>query len=182
VSNSPLLPWPKDSTKLFAQGGVAVLLTPDLVLGKGEVYGWAYQGTIELGGSATAGTHRTEGTVEARYVIRTAKVKTPVGDFAVEWSPIGVIGRAFLRYNDGREEGFAGVEGALTTGLMVRLGRLGIGIGGQMLVSTDPALQTPVGAGSRPVLSPLKEILGQAPLGGPAGHHGSGSIVLTWEF
>jgi hypothetical protein len=182
VSNSPLFPWPKDSTKLYAQGGMAVLLTPNLVLNKDQVYGIAYAGTIELGGSVTAGTHRTEASAEARYVIRTAKAKTPLGDFSLEVSPIGAIGRAFLRYNDGREEGFAGVEGALTTSVMVQLGRLGIGLSGQILVSTDPALNTPNAAGSRPVLSPLKEIPGQEPLGGPAGHHGSGSLVLRWEF
>jgi hypothetical protein len=84
VSNSPLLPWPKDSTKLFAQGGMAVLLTPNLVLNKDEVYGITYEGKIELGGSATTGTHRTEAAVEARYVIRTAKVKTS-GSVTSRW-------------------------------------------------------------------------------------------------
>ena len=42
ISNSPLFPWPKDSLKPFAEGGVAVLLTPQKILSDGEVLGISY--------------------------------------------------------------------------------------------------------------------------------------------
>ena len=183
VSNSPLFPWPDRSEKLFAEGGAAVLVTPQKALTDGDVYGITYQGKIEFGAKATAGTHRTEATADARFVIRTASVKTPLGDFNAEYSPLGVFGRGFLRYNDGREHSFCGVEGGFTSSAMVRIGRLGIGLSGEITVSTDAALQTDNPAGSRPLLSPLSEPVGSSErLGGPAGHHGTGQIVLTWTF
>jgi hypothetical protein len=174
VVSSPLLPWTKDRDKLFAQAGAEVLWTPEKVLKEGDVLGISYSGKIEFGGKLTTGTHRTEGTVEARYVIRTASVKTPFGDISAEYSPLGGFARGFMRYNDGRTVGLAGVESGLNTNVMVTIGRLGIGLGGEITVSTDPALQTPNAAGSGPLLSPIN--------GGPAGHHGKGQVVLTWRF
>lgn len=174
VSNSPLFPWPKSPDKFFAEGGIAALVTPHKVLNEGQVLGISYEGKIEFGGKLTTGTHRTEVTAEARYVIRTARVKTPVGDLSAEYSALGVFGRGFLRYNDGREAGFAGVEGGLKSSAMVQIGRLGIGVAGEITVSTDPALKTDNPAGSRPLLAPLS--------GGPAGHHGKGQFVFTWKW
>jgi hypothetical protein len=174
VSNSPLLPWSNNPEKLFAQAGVAALWTPNKVLQQGNVFGISYEGKIELGGNVTTGSHRTEATAEARYVIRTASVMTPLGDISAEYSPLGAFARGFLRYNDGRTEGFAGVEGGVNTKLMVNIGRLGIGLAGDITMSTDPALQTPNPAGWGPLLSPLT--------GAPAGHHGRGQVVLTWRF
>jgi len=183
VSNSPLLPWPKQPAKPFAELGVEALLTPDTILNRGDAYGISYEGKIELDGKLIGGTHRTEASVGARYVIRTAKVNTPFGQVSAEYSPLGAFARGFLRYNDGRETSISGVEGGLTSSAMVHIGRLGIGLKGEITVSSDAALQTGNSAGSRPVLSPLQEALGSPErLGGPAGHHGVGQAVITWSF
>ena len=101
-------------------------------------------------------------------MIRTAKVKTSLGDVSAEYSPIGAFARGFLRYSDGRTSDFAGVEGGLSTSAMVQIGRLGIGLKGDITVSSDRASQTGNPAGSPPLLSPLSEQLGSKErLGGP---------------
>jgi hypothetical protein len=183
VSNSPLFPWPKDQTKFYYELGVAALVTPDLVLKEGDVYGIQYTGKLEFGGKATVGSNHTEATANARVVIRTATVK--VGDLSInaEYTFLGVFARGFLRYNDGRDKGFAGVEGGVNSALMLNVGRLGIGLKGEMVISTDPALQTGNPAGSSPLLNPLSQPIGSdVQTGGPAGHHGTGQLVLTWTF
>lgn len=184
VSNSPLFPWPeKDPPKFFSEMGVAVLVTPQKVLTSGEALGITYEGKIEFGGDVAVGTQGPKSGLDARLVVRTATVNSPLGKISAEYSPIGVFGRAFLRLNDGRESSLAGVEGGVRASAMVQIGRLGIGLTGEIAVSTDPALQTGLPAGSRPLLNPLSAPVGSGlDLGGPAGHHGTGQLVLTWSF
>ena len=184
VSNSPLFPWPeKDPPKFFAEMGVAMLYTPQKVLTSGDVLGITYEGKIEIGGEVNVGTQGPSAGMDARVVVRTATVRSPLGNVSVEYSPIGAFGRGFIRTNDGREGSLAGVEGGFRSSAMVKIGRLGIGLTGEITVSTDPALQTGNPAGSRPLLNPLSAPIGSdLQLGGPAGHHGTGQLVLTWSF
>jgi hypothetical protein len=184
VSNSPLFPWPEnDPPKFFSEMGVAVLVTPQKALTSGEALGITYEGKIEFGGDVTLGTQGPRSGLDARFVIRTATVNSPLGKISAEYSPMGVFGRAFLRFNDGREGSLAGVEGGFRASALVQVGRLGIGLTGEITVSTDPALQTPNPAGSAPLLNPLAAPLGSdLQLGGPAGPHGVGQLVLTWSF
>jgi hypothetical protein len=181
VSNSPLFPWPGDVTKPFAKLGVATLVTPQWVLTEDKVLGIKYRGTIEFDAKAVAATNHTEATVGARVVLRTATVDTPLGNLNVEYTPIGAFGRGFIRYNDGSEGVRFGVEGGVSSALMLKVGRLGIGIEGQITAGTDPAKQTNNPAGSAPVLNPLSS---QACVstGGPKGHHGVGRVILSWTF
>jgi hypothetical protein len=160
---------------LFAEGGAAVLVSPQKALNEDKCESISYQGKIGFGGKLTAGTHKTEATVNARYVIRATRVKTLLGTFNAEFSPVGVFGRGFVRYADGRETGLAGFEGGGRVNAMANIGRLGIGLAGEITVSTDPALKTDNPAGSTP-------LLWLPGLGGPAGHHGSGRVLLTWTF
>ena len=184
VSNSPLFPWPeKDPPKFFSEMGVAVLVTPQKALTSGDALGITYEGKIEFGGDVTIGTQGPRSGLDARFVIRTATVNSPLGKISAEYSPMGVFGRAFIRMNDGREGSLAGVEGGFRASALVQIGRLGIGLTGEITVSTDPALQTGNPAGSKPLLSPLSAPIGSGlDLGGPAGHHGTGQLVLTWSF
>lgn len=184
VSNSPLFPWPeKDPPKFFAELGVAALWTPDKVLTSGEVLGIKYEGKLEFGAEASVGTQGPGAGLDARLVLRTATVNSPLGQVSVEYSPLGAFGRGFIRTNDGREGSLAGVEGGFRASAMVKIGRLGIGLSGEITVSTDPALQTDNPAGSHPLLNPLSAPIGSGESwGGPAGHHGTGQLVLTWSF
>lgn len=184
VSNSPLFPWPeKDPPKFFAEMGLATLYTPQKVLTNGDVFGIAYEGKLEFGGDVTVGTQGPSAGLDARVVVRTATVRSPLGNVSVEYSPLGVFGRGFIRSNDGREGSFSGVEGGFRASALVKIGRLGIGLTGEITVSTDPALQTGNPAGSHPLLNPLSAPIGSdLQLGGPAGHHGTGQLVLTWDF
>ena len=181
VSGSPLFPWPRDVTKPFAEVGVAVLVTPQWALTKDEVFGIKYRGTIEFDAKAVTGTHRTEATVGARVVLRLATVNTLLGNLNIEYSPVGVFGRGFMRYNNGSEGVRFGIEGGVSSSIMLKVGSLGIGIESKTTVSTDPALQTSNPAGSAPLLNPLSSLTGE-PTGGPKGHHGLGRVILSWTF
>jgi hypothetical protein len=184
VSNSPLFPWPdKDPPKFFAELGMAALYTPQKVLTSGDVAGIKYEGKLEFGGEAKIGTQGSSGELNAKFVLRTASVKSPLGEVRIEYSPLGTFGRAFVRGDDGRDQPILGVEGGFRASAMIQVGRLGIGLTGEITVSTDPALQTGNPAGSRPLLNPLSAPIGSGlDLGGPAGHHGQGQLVLTWSF
>lgn len=184
VSDSPLFPWPeKDPPKFFAEMGVAALWTPQKVLSSGDVAGIKYEGKIEFGAEATVGTQGPSAGLDARLVLRTATVNSPMGQVSVEYSPIGAFARGFIRGNDGREGSLAGVEGGFRASAMLKIGRLGVGLTGEITASTDPALQTGNPAGSHPLLNPLSAPIGSGEQwGGPAGHHGSGQLVLTWSF
>ncbi len=174
VSKSPLFPWKADTLKPFLEAGVAALWKPDMVLSENEVLGLKYKARIEFDAKAITGTHRTEFGAGANIVLRSATVKTGAGDFSVEYTPAGVFARGFARYNDGRPDLRFGVEGGARSSLMLRLGRFGLGLEGELTSSTDPALQTDNPAGSQPLLSPVS--------GGPQGHHGLGRVLLRVDL
>ena len=181
VSNSPLFPWPRDNLKPFAEAGIAALYKPEWVLSQDEVLGLKYKGSIQFDTKAVTGTHRTEITAGAKFILSTTAVSTPIGTFSVEYSPIGGFVRGFSRYNDGRTDGIFGVEGGVNNYVMINLGKLGIGLSGEITMSTDPSLQTDNPAGSGPLLNPLT-IMKMANIGGPKGHHGTGQVFLRWTF
>jgi hypothetical protein len=135
--------------------------------------GLEYRGHLEIDAAALTGTRRTEGTLRAKFVIRTAKVYTPVGPISVEYSPVGALVRGFVRYNDGREEVLAGVEAGVNSSIMVNMGNVGLGLQGEAVISTDPAFQTGNPAGSHPAALHY---------GMPAGHHGTGQLILKMSF
>jgi hypothetical protein len=182
VSHSPLFPWPS-GTKPLLEGGVNWHHTIDDLYSK-EFAGLKYRGRIELEANALTGTRRSEGTMQARFVIRTAEVQTPAGPISVEFSPAGALVRGFVRYNDGREEPLAGVEAGVNSSLMVNIGRVGIGLRGEAIVSSDPAFQTGTEAGSHPTALKASPFVGSegGGYGMPAGHHGTGQLIFKLEW
>jgi hypothetical protein len=172
VSGSPLFPWPT-GTKPLAELGVAGRQTLNEIM-ESDFRGLTYTGRLEFDESLVTGTRRTEGSLRARFVVRTAALRTPLGTMSLEFSPMGALARAFLRYNDGRVAALAGVEAGISSALMVNLGRVGLGLAGEMLVSTDPAFQTPLEAGKHPAIAPAAGWLSS----GPAGHHGVGQLIF----
>ena len=184
VSDSPIFPWPSGSRPLL-EGGIRWNRTIN-ELTQGEFAGLRYTGRLELGAGAVTGTRRTEAGADARFVIRTANLHTPVGAISFEVSPIGLFTRGFLRYNDGREAPLAGVEGGVTGGFMVNIGRVGVGLQGAWTASTDPAFQTGLPAGEHPPGLAASPTVGtdQAgnPYGMPAGAHPSGQLILKFAF
>lgn len=179
ISNSPVFPWPS-GTKPLLEGGLQFNKTiPDLT--RESFAGLSYTGRLELGAGVVTGTRKTEATTQARFVIRTAKVHTPVGAVSVEFSPLGAFARGFVRYNDGRDAPIAGVEGGVNSSLMLNVGRLGIGLRGEGTVSTDPAFQTGLPAGAHPTALKGSPVVGEG-FGLPAGAHGTGQVILKFEF
>lgn len=175
VSNSPLFPWPK-GTKPLLEAGVNWNHTIN-ALTSSEFAGLKYTGRLELDAKAITGTRRTEGTLGARFVVRTAQVHTPFGAISAEFSPIGALVRGFARYNDGRPATLLGVEGGVNSSMMVNIGRVGVGLLGEAIMSTDPAFQTSNPAGSGPTA------LGAGTISSaPAGHHGTGQLILRFSF
>jgi len=149
ISNSPLFPWPRGTTP-FAELGVGKTLTVQDVLGRHEFDNHLeWRGRLELGWDAVTGTRRTEATVKGTFVLESAIWHTELGDFHLEWS-LGGMGRAFMRYNDGRTSTEMGVEAGFNTSVMVTRGRLGLGLQGEDLFSTDPAFRTGLPAGREP--------------------------------
>jgi hypothetical protein len=61
---------------------------------------------------------------------------------------------------------------------MVNLGRVGLGLAGEMLISSDPAFQTPLEAGTHPAVTSATGWLSS----GPAGHHGVGQLIFRIGF
>lgn len=182
ISHSPLFPWPT-GTKPLVEGGVNWHHSIDNLYSK-EFAGLKYRGRLELEANAITGTRRSEGTMQARFVIRTAEVQTPVGPISVEFSPVGALVRGFVRYNDGREAPLPGVEAGVNSSLMVNIGRVGIGLRGEAILSTDPAFQTGTDAGSHPTALKASPFVGSdgGGYGMPAGHHGSGQLIFKLEW
>jgi hypothetical protein len=172
VSNSPLFPWP-DGTKPLAEMGVAGHYSLRDLL-PGDFRGLTYAGRLELDESLITGTRRTEGSLRARFTVQTAALRTPLGTISLEFSPLGLMTRAFLRYNDGRVASLAGVEAGVSSSFMVNLGRVGLGLAGEMVMSTDPAFQTPLEAGQHPAVTSVAGWV----MSGPAGHHGTGQLIV----
>jgi hypothetical protein len=179
ISDSPVFPWPGGTTPVL-EAGVAFSKTID-DLTHGDFAGLSYTGRLELDASVLTGTRRTEATGSARFVIRTAKVHTALGAIDVEFSPLGAFARGFARYNDGREVPLAGIEGGVNASVMVNIGRIGIGLSGEGLVSTDPAFQTDQPAGAYPPALGISPVVGDG-FGLPAGAHGTGQLILKLEF
>ena len=179
LSNSPVFPWPS-GTKPLLEGGVQFNKTIN-ELTKENFAGLSYTGRLELDASVLTGTRRTEATAGARFVIRTAKVHTPAGAISVEFSPLGAFARGFVRYNDGREGVLGGVEGGVNASLMLNVGRLGVGLRGEGMVSSDPAFQTGLAAGAHPTALKASPFVGED-YGLPAGAHGTGQLILKFEF
>lgn len=179
VSKSPKFPWPS-GTKPLLEGGVTWNHTIDDLTNE-NFAGLSYTGRLELDASAITGTRRTEGTVGARFVIRTAKVRTGAGDISVEFSPVGVLARGFVRYNDGREQALPGVEAGVNSSVMLNIGRVGLGLRGEAIASTDPAFQTGTEAGSHPTALKASPFVGEGH-GMPAGHHGTGQLIFKVSF
>jgi Domain of unknown function (DUF4157) len=175
LSDSPLFPWPT-GTKPLVEGGLSWHHTIN-DLRKGDLYGLTYTGRLEFDTAAVTGTRRTEGSLRARFVLRTAELNTPVGALSFEFSPIGALARGFVRYNDGRVAPIAGVEAAVNGSIGVNLGRVGLGLAWEMLSSTDPAFQTGLDAGTGPTGAKLGTVES-----GPAGHHGTGQVFLRIAF
>jgi hypothetical protein len=176
VSGSPLFPWPT-GTKPMAELGVAGHQSLNEVM-RSDFRGLTYTGRLEFDQSLVIGTRHTEGSLRARFVVRTAALRTPLGPLSMEFSPAGVLTRAFLRYNDGRVAVLAGVEAGISSSMMVNLGRVGLGLAGEMLLSTDPAFQTPLKAGTAPTAASAAGWLSS----GPAGHHGTGQLIFRIGF
>jgi hypothetical protein len=179
VSNSPLFPWP-GGTKPLVEGGVEWNRTiPDLT--RERFAGLEYTGRLELDAKALTGTRRTEGTVSARFVITTAKVHTRFGDISGEFSPIGALARGFVRYNDGRESPLVGVEAGVNASFMLNIGRVGLGLRPEAIVSTDPAFQTDPSL-VKDKTGPTGLSSGLVKYGMPAGHHGTAQVILKFDF
>jgi hypothetical protein len=179
LSKSPKFPWPS-GTKPLLEGGLTWKHTIDDLVKK-DFYGLSLTGRLELDASAMTGTRRTEAQAGAKFVMRSARVHTGAGEIWVEFSPAGAFARGFLRYNDGREEGFAGVEAGVNSSLMLNVGRFGIGLRGEAVMSTDPAFQTGTPAGSHPTALKISPFVGEG-FGMPAGHHGTGEVVFKVSF
>jgi Domain of unknown function (DUF4157) len=184
VSNSPLFPWPS-GTKPLVEGGVTWNRTINDLTSE-EFAGLEYTGRLEIDAKAITGTRRTEGTIGAKYVIRTARVHTPVGAIYVEFSPVGALTRGFVRYDDGRGSWLPGVEGGVNSSLMVNIGNVGLGLMGEAIMSTDPAAQTGNVAGTYPEALKASPFVGKTDRGEgygmPAGHHGAGQLILKIGF
>jgi len=172
ISNSPLFPWPT-GTKPLAELGVAGHQTLDR-LTSGDFRGLTYTGWLEFEESAVVGTRRVEGSLRARFVLRTAELRTPLGPMWLEVSPLGGLVRGFIRYHDGRVATLEGLEAGVSYSFMVNLGKVGLGLAGEMLMSTDPAFRTDLPAGAHPALSPQVGSVES----GPAGHHGVGQVIF----
>jgi hypothetical protein len=189
ISNSPLFPWPK-GTSPFGELGVGQTLTIQDVAGRHEFANHLeWRGRLELGWDAVVGTRRSEATVRGTFVLESAIWQTELGDFHLEWA-LGGMGRAFMRYNDGRTSTVMGVEAGFNTSVMITRGRLGLGLQGEDLFSTDPAFRTGLGAGKEPAAfgaTPLSAVqTGVGPrdlkLGFPSGWYGTGQIIIRWSF
>jgi hypothetical protein len=176
ISNSPLFPWPT-GTKPLAELGVAGHQTLDR-LTSGDFRGLTYTGRLEFEESAVVGTRRTEGSLRARFVLLTAELRTPLGPMWLEVSPLGGLVRGFLRYHDGRVATLEGLEAGVSYSFIVNLGKVGLGLAGEMLMSTDPAFQSDLPAGAHPALSPQVGSVES----GPAGHHGVGQVIFRLAF
>jgi hypothetical protein len=176
ISGSPLFPWPT-GTKPLAELGAAGHQTLDRIL-ESDFRGLTYTGRLEFDQSLVTGTRRTEGSLRARFVVRTAALGTPIGPISLEFSPMGVMTRAFVRYGDGRVAPLTGVEAGVSSSMMVNLGRVGLGLAGEMLISSDPAFQTPLEAGMHPAVTSATGWLSS----GPAGHHGVGQLIFRIGF
>jgi hypothetical protein len=176
ISNSPLFPWPT-GTKPLAELGVAGHQTLDR-LTSGDFRGLTYTGRLEFEESAVVGTRRTEGSLRARFVLETAELRTPLGPLWLEVSPLGGLVRGFIRYHDGRVATLEGLEAGVSYSFMVNLGKVGLGLAGEMLMSTDPAFQSGLPAGAHPALSPQVGWVES----GPAGHHGVGQVIFRLAF
>ena len=179
ISDSPVFPWPS-GTKPLIEGGVRINKTIN-DLTREDFAGLSYTGRLELDASVLTGTRRTEATGGARFVIQTAKVYTPAGAISIEFSPLGAFARGFVRYNDGREGVLGGVEGGVNASLMINIGRIGVGLRGEGLVSSDPAFQTDVAAGGHPTALKGSPFVGDD-YGLPAGAHGTGQLLLKFGF
>jgi hypothetical protein len=179
ISNSPLFPWPS-GTKPLLEGGLRWNRTID-ELTSASFAGLSYTGRLELDAAMITGTRRTETTVGARFVIRTAKVHTGMGAIWAEFSPLGALARGFVRYNDGREAVLPGIEAGVNSSLMVNVGRIGIGVRGEAILSSDPAGQTGLEAGTHPTALEGSPLAGEG-YGMPAGHHGTGQLILRIGF
>ena len=183
VSNSPLFPWPDQGPKPFVQmGASANLVTPNLAILKTDVYGINFNGRLEFDASVQTGTHRTEAEAGAKVVIRSAAMKTRWGDVRLEYSPIGVFGRGFIRYGDGRPNVTMGAEWGIQKQLMIKLGGVGVGLYGKTTMSTDPSLQTDLPAGSSPVLNPFPNTVDGPSLGGPRGAFHEGGLMISIDL
>jgi hypothetical protein len=56
----------------------------------------------------------------------------------------------------------------------VNLGKVGLGLAGEMLMSTDPAFRSDLPTGAHPALSPQVGWVES----GTAGHHGLGQVIF----
>ena len=188
VSNSPLFPWPKGS-RPFVEWSLGKTLTIQDIGGRHEFQNHLeWNGRLELGWEALTGTRRTEAAVRGTFFLESAVWHTEVGDLHLEWT-LGGVGRAFMRYSDGRTGTDSGVEAGFNTSVMINRGRLGLGIQGEEIFSTDPAFRTGLGAGREPAAfgaTPLSGVsTGVAPdvkLGFPSGWFGTGQIIIRWSF
>jgi hypothetical protein len=143
VGGSPLFPWPT-GTKPLAQLGVAGHQPLDRLV-TGDFRGLRYSGRLEIDESAVAGTRRTEGSLRARFVVRTAELRTPLGPIWLEFSPAGELARGLIRYHDGRVATLEGLEPGASSSITVNLGPVGLGLAGELLTGTDPAFQAEPG-------------------------------------
>jgi len=191
LSDSPLFPWPANQgTKLFAELGYSLSKTTNYLYDSAVPIGdidLKYRGRIEFEGGVIVGSRRMELDCVVRFLIDTATLNTPLGQLKVTASPVGVFGKTFVRYNDGREKPIVGVEGGLKNSITARLGRYELSVSGKLTSSTDPAYQTNLPNGSAPSsigpnLFPSKHMaLKSQPnenYGWIKGHHGLATITF----
>lgn len=181
ISNSPLFPWPEDVIKFYAQGGAVLQVTPKWMEGQAEFLGIQYNGKLVFSGKFETGTHDTELSAGVSYQIQSAKYNLLGYTVRLEAS-MGVEGRAFIRKNHGIENDSKGVELNVSKKIMVRMGKIGIGLGGNILFSQDPSFQTDNKSGTHPLINPMPQVIGGEPTGGSLGHHGEGHILLEYRF
>ncbi|MBI3468430.1 MAG: hypothetical protein HY000_35965 [Planctomycetes bacterium] len=174
--DSPLFPWPPENLKLFAQGGTQVLWSPMKLIKQPKVAGIRMRGRIEIEGTGTVGTHRTESSLAARYIMKDLAAEMNSRDKLAVEIAAGGRATAFMRYNDGSSSPRVGYEGGPEIRFYARQGRWGAFLAGCIIVSQDPTRKTDLPAGSAPVAFDLANI------SGPEGAHMVGTLGLECRF
>jgi hypothetical protein len=97
--DSPVFPWPPENLKLFAQAGPQVLWSPKKLIKQVNLAGIRMSGRIEIEGTGTIGTHRTESSLAARLVMKNLAAEMNSRDKLAIEIAAGGRATAFMRYS-----------------------------------------------------------------------------------